>query len=143
MKSIRIPETVSAIGEGAFEDCINLESVSLPSKITIIQSYTFKGCEKLKEITIPSGVYKIGEEAFAECYACERILIPSSVTQIGKFAFRSFSRCEGSVTFGRYDGWKLYDDSGDFVNIVDFQNGIATPVLYLTFKYSEYVWKRG
>ena len=142
VKSIQIPETVTDIGEGAFQDCTNLENVNLPSKITKIQPYTFNGCEKLKEITIPAGVYYIGAEAFADCRACESIVIPANVTKIGKFAFRSFSGCDGTVTFERYDGWRLYDDSDNWVNSVDFQNGMATPVLYLTLLRSEYIWKR-
>ncbi len=142
VKSVRIPETVTGIGEGAFQDCESLESVNLPSKITMINSYTFSGCKSLKEITIPSGVYYIGEEAFADCIACESIVIPASVTKIGKFAFRSFSGCEGTVTFEIYDGWRLYDDSDKWDGNVDFKNSMATPVLYLTFLHSEYTWKR-
>ena len=142
VKSVRIPETVTVIGQGAFQDCINLESVNLPSKITRIDSYTFDGCIKLKEITIPAGVYSIGVEAFADCIACESIVIPASVTKIGKFAFKNFSGCDGIVKFEIYDGWRLYDDSGNWVNIVDFQNGVATPVQYITFIHCDYTWKR-
>ena len=142
VKSVYIPETVTAIGEGAFLECINLESVNLPSKITRIELYTFRQCEKLKEITIPAEVYYIGEEAFADCLACESVVIPESVTTIGKFAFRNFSKCEGKVTFERYDGWRLYDDAGEWVNVVDFHNSVGAPVLYLTWMRSEYMWKR-
>ena len=97
----------------------------------------------MNEIIIPSEVYYIGAEAFADCRACESIVITANVTEIGKFAFRNFSNCEGTVTFERYDDWRLYDDSGNWVDSVDFQNGMATPVLYLTFLRSEYTWKRG
>ena len=142
VKSVRMPETVTKIGEGAFQDCSNLEDVNLPSKITMIQPYTFDGCEKLKEVKIPSDVYYIGVEAFADCCACESIVIPAKVTKIGKFAFRNFSKCEGTVTFERYDGWRLYDDSDNWVDTVDFQNGMGTPAFYLTFLRSEYTWKR-
>lgn len=142
VKSVQIPETVTDIGEGAFEGCINLESVNLPSKITIIQSYTFKECENLKEITIPAGVYFIGMEAFADCHACQSILIPANVTKIGPNAFRNFSDFKGTVTFERYDGWRLYDDSDNWVDIVDFQNGMATPMMYLALLRCEYFWKR-
>ncbi len=142
VKSIQIPETVTAIGEGAFEACVELESVNLPSNITMIRSYTFNGCKSLKEITIPAGVYYIGEEAFADCVSVENIVIPASVTKIGKFAFRSFSGCDGTVTFEIYTGWMLYDDNGNADMIVDFANGMSTPVLYLTFRFTEYTWKR-
>ena len=142
LKSVEIPETVTVIGEGAFQDCINLESANLPSGITRIYSYTFDGCENLREITIPAGVYYIGEEAFADCLACERIVIPASVTKIGKFAFRNFSGCDGTVLFEIYTGWGVYDSSGELVHIIDFNNSSTKPVIEITFKYSEYLWKR-
>lgn len=143
LRSVQIPETVTVIGEGTFQQCKNLESVNLPSNITIIRSYTFSGCEKLKGVEIPAGVYKIGEEAFADCVAFESIVIPASVTKIGAFAFRDFSDCDGSVTFERYDGWELHDSTGTCVDIVDFSNGIpAEPVMYVALLYSEYTWIR-
>ena len=142
VKSVQIPETVTEIGEGAFEDCTNLESVNLPSKIIRINSFTFNGCKNLKGVTIPAGVYYIGTEAFADCVSCESIVIPASVTKMGKYAFKNFSRGEGNVTFEVYEGWRLYDESGEFVNIVDFKNGFATPVLYLTLLRTEYAWRR-
>ena len=142
IKSVQIPETVTTIGEGAFQDCFNLESVNLPKKITMIYSYTFLGCINLKEITIPSGVTYIGVEAFADCYAFESIVIPASVTKIGQYAFRNFSKCEGTVIFEIYDGWVLYNDSDDPVDIVDFKNSHFTPCECITWIYSEYFWKR-
>ena len=142
LKSVRIPETVTFIGEGAFRNCINLESVILPDNIKSIESYTFDGCKKLKEITIPSGVSYIGAEAFAGCVACESIVIPASVTVIGKFAFRNFSGGEGSVMFEIYGGWKLYDDSDNWVNDADFKNSMYTPTSYITIRFCGYTWKR-
>lgn len=142
VKSIRIPETVTAIGEGAFQDCRSLESINLPTKLTVIAAWTFYGCTGLKEITIPSKVYKIGVEAFADCVSCQSIVIPASVTQIGKNAFRNFSACDGTATFAIYQGWSLYDDSGNYVTSIDFENGHATPIIYLTFMHCDYTWKR-
>ncbi len=142
LKSIRIPETVTIIGEGAFQDCVNLESVNLPSNIKKILSYTFCGCKNLKEITIPAKVTYIGEEAFADCVACESIVIPASVTKIEKNAFRNFSGCDGTVTFEIYSGWALYDSWDTQIRVVDFNNGVAKPVMYITFLHSDYVWKR-
>ena len=140
--SVKIPETVTMIGEGAFLDCFNLESVNLPSKITMIYSYTFSGCGKLKEISIPSGVTYIGEEAFADCISLERITIPARVTKIGRFAFRNFSKCEGTVIFEVYEGWGLYDSSDTLVEIVDLKNSRFTPCEYISWAFSEYTWKR-
>ena len=143
VKSILIPETVTAIGQGAFENCVELESVNLPGNIKMIDSYTFNGCKKLKEITIPAGVGYIGEEAFADCVSVESIVIPANVKKIGKFAFKNFSGCDGTVTFEIYAGWKLYDDYENIVNIVDFGNGTSTPIQYLTLRFTDYTWKCG
>ena len=143
IKSIQIPETVTVIGKGAFEDCVELEKVNLPGNIKKIDSYTFNGCKKLKEITIPAGVSYIGEEAFADCVSVESIVIPANVKKIGKFAFKNFSGCDGTVTFEIYADWKLYDDYGNLDHIVDFGNGTFTPVQYLTCIFTDYMWKRG
>ena len=142
IKSVYIPETVTIIGEGAFQNCVELERVYLPSKITMINSYTFSGCEKLSELTIPSGVTYIGMEAFKNCRAFKSIVIPASVTKIGKFAFMNFSGCAGTVTFEVYADWFLYDDDDIGVHLIDFENNVSTPALLLTFKYTDYVWKR-
>ena len=143
VKSILIPETVTAIGQGAFENCVELESVNLPGKIKAIEPFAFNGCKKLKEMAIPAGVYRIGEKAFADCVSIESIVIPASVTKIGKFAFKNFSGCDGNVLFEIYAGWKLYDDYGNMIDVVDFGNGSSTAVQYLTFRFTDYIWKRG
>ena len=142
IKSVYIPETITIIGEGAFQNCVELERVHLPSKITMINSYTFSGCEKLSELTIPSGVTYIGMEAFKNCRAFKSIVIPASVTKIGKFAFMNFSNCSGTITFEVYSAWFLYDDDDIEVHLIDFENNVSTPALLLTFKYTDYVWKR-
>ena len=140
--SVKIPDTVTIVGEGAFQDCFNLESVTLPKKITAIHSYTFRGCENLKEITIPSGVTYIGIEAFADCVSCESITIPARVTKIGQFAFRNFSNVAGTVIFEVYEGWALCDESESPFEIVDFKNSHRNPCVEIAWAYSEYTWKR-
>ena len=140
--SVKIPDTVTIVGEGAFQDCFNLESVTLPKKITAIHSYTFQGCENLKEITIPSGVTYIGIEAFADCVSCESITIPARVTKIGQFAFRNFSNVAGTVIFEVYEGWALCDESESPFEIVDFKNSHRNPCVEIAWAYSEYTWKR-
>ena len=142
IKSVYIPETVTIIGEGAFENCVELEKVHLPSKITMINSYTFSGCEKLSELTIPSGVTYIGMEAFKNCRAFKSIVIPASVTKIGKLAFMNFSDYSGTITFEVYADWVLYDDDDNAFHMVEFENNVSTPLQLLSFRYSDYMWKR-
>ena len=73
---------------GAFYDS-NITSVVIPDTVTSIGDYAFESCDSLTSITIPSSVTSIGENAFWYCNSLTSITIPSSVTSIGKAAFNS------------------------------------------------------
>ena len=85
--SVVIPNSVKAVGIGAFNGCADLESVRLSNKLSKIEGETFFNCTNLTSIDIPEGVTSIGDEAFAECISLESIVIPNSVTSIGVYAF--------------------------------------------------------
>ena len=55
LTSVVLPETVTEIGEGAFEDCAVLTSVHLPSKLARLPQGLFHGCAALTEITVEEG----------------------------------------------------------------------------------------
>ena len=89
MTELRIPSSVTSIGEQVFSNCSRLTGVVLPSSLTRIERESFLGCYGLKSIVIPSSVVTIREQAFWEHKDLENIIIPSSVTSIGKDAFSS------------------------------------------------------
>ncbi len=92
-----IPNSVTAIGDYAFSDCVGLTSVTIPNSVTAIGNYAFYRCIGLTSITIPNSVTAIGRSAFANCTGLTSITIPNSVTAISDHAF---SNCSGltSVT---------------------------------------------
>ena len=121
---ITIPNSVTSIGDKAFEGCTSLASVTWNSKhsedfdnknrgpfnsCTAITTFTFGDeveyipayiCSDLTEITqitIPNSVTSIGNYAFSSCSSLTSVTIPNSVTSIGNGAF---SRCSSltSVT---------------------------------------------
>ena len=143
LKSVRLPKTVTDIGEGAFQDCTNLERINLPSGITMIRPYTFASCTSLQEITIPENVHSIGTFAFSDCVSCQSIVIPAKVEKIDAFAFINFSACEGTATFRNASGWRLYDENGTWVNDVNFEQSYFSAMLRLSFLYCEHSWRRG
>ena len=80
--------TVVLIRDLAFEDCRGLTSIKIPSSVTSIGNYVFSGCSSLTSIDIPSSVTSIGNDAFSGCSSLTSIKIPSSVTSIGECAFK-------------------------------------------------------
>ena len=82
-----IPNSVTSIGGGAFDDCTGLTSVTIPNSVTSIGNYAFYGCTGLTSMTIPNSVTSIGESAFSACTGLTSVTIPNSVTEIGGDAF--------------------------------------------------------
>lgn len=85
--SIIIPESVTNIGRVAFKSCENLTSVIIPQGVTQIEESTFSGCSSLSNVTIPKGVTSISNAAFYSCTSLKNITIPETVTSIDKSAF--------------------------------------------------------
>ena len=89
IKQITIPDTVTEIGENAFNYCEQLALITLPSGLQKISSRMLAGCLSLTSITIPASVTEIGSQAFAAS-GLTSITIPSTVTTLGSSAF---ARC--------------------------------------------------
>ena len=87
VKTVILPEGLTAIGNGAFSDCTSLTEITLPESLTSIGDSAFSGCSSLKEITIPAGVTSIGDGVFSGCSSLTEITIPEGVTSIGDWAF--------------------------------------------------------
>lgn len=69
-----------------FQNCTNLVSVRIPSTVTHIGNKAFKRCSKLKNFKIPSGCVDIGDESFSGT-AVELLNIQSPELTLGKSCF--------------------------------------------------------
>ena len=84
--SVDIPQGVTAIGDYAFADCINLEKVEISGSVQIIGEYAFLSGH-ISSLFLGDGIREIREGAFAYNYTLSQVVVPSSVTFIGDRAF--------------------------------------------------------
>ena len=92
LTTINLPNNVTSIGAAAFEGCSNLVSINLPQNVTSIGNQAFLDCISLVSINFPIGLTKIGDIAFGQCESLTSIIIPNNVTSIGESAFRDCNR---------------------------------------------------
>ena len=59
-----IPNTITCIGNNAFQGCSSITSITIPNSVTSIGEWAFDGCYSLISITIPNSVMRIGTLAF-------------------------------------------------------------------------------
>ena len=164
LTSITIPNSVTSIGNCAFDGCSGLTSVTIPNSVTSIGDWAFDGCSGLTSITIPDGVISIGKSAFDGCSGLTSVTIPNSVTSIGDWAFygcsgltsitipdgvtsigkSAFDDCSGltSVTFENANGWYRTQTQGASSGTNVTVTNASTNANYLTSTYSGYYWYR-
>jgi hypothetical protein len=90
LTSVTIPSSVTCIGEYAFGSSL-LIAIVIPNSVTNIGSGAFGGCIWLTSVTIGNSVKTIGDTAFEDCRSLTGIEIPHSVTRIGNDAFENCS----------------------------------------------------
>ena len=103
LTEIVIPNSVTSIGKGGFSSCYNLINVVLPNQLTSIESQVFSDCG-FSSITIPNTVKTIASYGFGFCNKLKSLVIPNSVTNIENAAFMGCSALTdliigSSVTF--------------------------------------------
>lgn len=117
LKTIKLPSTITSIGDEAFYDCRSLTNIEGldKCKIASIGKNAFTRCNslesadfsqatfttlddvfyslpKLKNITLPETLTSISEGAFKYCKALEQVTFPASLTTIGESAFESCTK---------------------------------------------------
>ena len=105
LTSVTIGDSVTSIGSSAFTHCSSLTSVTIPDSVTTIGDFAFEYCDYLTNVTIPDSVTTIGDYAFSNCSSLTSVTIGDSVTTIGNYAF-SYCSSLTSVTYeGTVEQW--------------------------------------
>ncbi len=67
IETITFPDSLVAIGGGAFYECNNLSYMNIPGHVCTVGGGAFKYCNNMSVVILQEGVEVIGNEAFAEC----------------------------------------------------------------------------
>ena len=118
---VAIPESVTRVGEAAFEGCAALEQVDVPGSVRSLGRRAFAGCAALQRVTLGEGLRGIDSEAFAGCAALEGVTLPLSLVYVEPDAFAG---CAG-VTVRVYGNHTLGDDLS---RLADVQLAVLSPL---------------
>ncbi len=140
IKTIKINDGVTSIGDHAFVGCGNIADVTIPNSVTNIGSYAFSDCYMLQGLTIPEGVTNIEYGAFSCCFGIKSVTLPKSVTSIGNAAFEYCAELENVYYPGTMDQWKDVDGGSFSTDVLIFECNSETP--YYGGKYGDnLIWK--
>ena len=97
LKTIIIPGTVKTIATSAFSFNTTLETVILEEGVENIGNQAFNGCSNIKNVNLPESLKRIGSLAFYQCSKLETVTIPGNVQDIGGYAFSVCSTLDNVV----------------------------------------------
>lgn len=87
LSGVVIPDSVTTIGEYAFNDCVNMETVVLSNQLKVIEMRAFMSCKALKEVIFPASVEKIEYDAFAWCTGIQSVTFLGKLPEFGDSVF--------------------------------------------------------
>lgn len=94
LETVRLPQSLLAIGIGAFYKCSNLKLSEFPTNLETIHYNSFYGCSSITVDEIPSSVLEIGASAFYNCTSLTSLKIDAAVTFFGSNTFRGCTALE-------------------------------------------------
>ncbi len=108
---VTIPNSVTTIGNSAFEACTSLTSINIPNSTISIDSKAFYNCSGTENLNIGNSVTSIGNQAFSGCVNLKRV----NISNLGAWCGFQFE----SVTDNplHYAG-NLYLDGQELTNLV-------------------------
>lgn len=106
LKSIKLPEGLTKIGDNAFMNAYSLEYVGFPSTLESIGSWAFQYTSIISAI-LPDKCTQIGRYAFSDCSFLKNVKLSDALTEIDDYTFfdcyelRTFKLPEMLETIGQ------------------------------------------
>ena len=112
-----IPDSVTTIGEWAFDSCYLLTSVTIPDSVTTIEHDAFNSCVSLESVFIPDSVTYIRERAFAACDSLKSIVVDENNPYLSSLDGVLFSKDQSVLLHYLYSKSGVYTIPDSVTNI--------------------------
>ena len=119
--TVKLPESMTELGENIFDDCKALRGVKLPEGVAHIEGAAFQGCNILEKLNFPAKLTSVGDNAFRSCLSLELDNLPNSLLYVGREAF-----CDVPLKALKLDR-KVEMGAGAFSNTPITEIEMATP----------------
>lgn len=128
IEKAELPVTLEHIGEQAFMGCGKLTDIELPGSLRSMGRSAFASCVSLTSVVIPARLYSVNENAFSACKGLEKLEVISNGTYIANFAFRG---CENLGTINLPDGIMIDQKAFDMCFNITTVNYTGTKESYM------------
>ena len=93
LRRIRIPDTVTEIGDGAFRGCSALSEIELPPALTLLGAEAFQNCTSLPAIRLQTEAegLSLGSGCFSGCTGLREVLLAIALDEIPARCFENCS----------------------------------------------------
>ena len=121
-------QTVTVISKDCFRDCTALTTLKLPDTLEAIGEGALRNCTGLRGIEIPKSVAFIGKDAFSGCTGLEAVCISNKLQQIGSNVFDGCTGLRYVYFLGNFQEWDLlYRDFLDPNVVISCDDGKFFP----------------
>ena len=123
--STTIPASVTALGDGAFDDNNGIKKVVIPKTVTSIGDWVFSYTSGMTDCIIESEITEIGCNMFSGCYALSSLTLPATVTSTSSNSFQYCEKLKEIHFGGTTEQWKA-------VSIYSWGNVPDDVIIYCT-----------
>lgn len=82
LKSVKIPKSVTFMGEKAFKGCTKLQEVFVGHGIEVLRNKTFEGCTNLETVNVSNRLKTVWDNCFSGCPKLGDLSLPPNVRTI-------------------------------------------------------------